>query len=354
MNGEVMAPAPQEVRGQRFTEVGPQQAVSGVVYIDCHFDGVHWRGNRLSDIRFVNCRFEDNRFEGGNWLRIQCEQCQFRRCVWNGCALEKVFWQGGAAVGIEWRQCGLKDFTCVELHAGEWRLLEPCSSHVSFINSRLEQWWLSGGVWLGSSWIKNQLSDIGIQRVELDNFIVGLSQVQRMALLECHGINARWLNCELDEMTVTSCRLRQAAWSGSAWRGGVLQDCQLAGANFEQSRLSHLQIVDTRLEQAIFHAASLEDCQLSRLHAPQIWLRRARLQRVDLSQANLNGLDACDAELRQVRLSGGDCGNGRLIGQPRGVWQEANTDGAIFSDQKFEQNQAWHARVQPGPRGEQR
>ena len=231
-------------------------------------------------------------------------------------------------------------------------MLELRGAHVSFVNSLLRRCLLSGGTWQASAWIKNRLADVRIQRAELDNFIVGLSQAQRMALLDCQGINTRWLYCELEDMSLESCRLRQAAWSGSAWRGGRLQDSQLAGANFEQSRLCQLEFTGCDLEQALFDGASLEDCQLSHLHAPRIWLRRARLERVDLSGAELDGLDACGAELRQVRLSGGSCRHGRLIGQPRDAWQAADTASAVFSDQKFEQTQAWRARVQPGPRGE--
>ncbi|PTU65997.1 hypothetical protein DB032_14215 [Chromobacterium sp. Panama] len=347
---ELAGQLPAVVEGLRF-DAPPAATLNRAVYIDCRFEGVHWQRCRFEEVRFVNCRFEANRFERCVWRELGCADSEFIDCVWDECELERVGWQRVSASRAQWRGGRQRDFSCVELDAADWRLSDVRSAHGSFVDCRLREWQLQGGRWSDSAWIRNQLDGFSVEGAELRNFIHGQSRARRVALSACRGLNARWIDCELEHMALDHCELRQAAWSHSVWNGGAIRASRLAGASFDQARLRRVQAREADLEQALFDGARLEDCAFEQLSAPRLSLRQARLEQVNLSGANLRGLDASGAALQSVKLSGCDCRGGRLIGQPRGAWSAADTAGALFDDSKLEQDRAWRQQAQPGPRG---
>ncbi|AUH51027.1 hypothetical protein CXB49_09485 [Chromobacterium sp. ATCC 53434] len=342
---------PEIVQNKRF-HTPPAPKLGETVYIGCHFDHVHWPRCHFDSVRFVDCRFDGNHFENCLWRQTGCADSQFIDCLWKNCDLERVGWQRVTATNAKWQGGRQREFSCVELNGNRWLLDDLRSEHGAFVDCELREWLLQGGVWSDSAWIKNRIDGLHIADAEFRNFIHGQSRCARVRLHHCHGVNARWIDCELEDMALDRCLLKQSAWSHSAWQDGAIRASRLPGACFDQARLSRVRALESNLEQAMFDDARLDDCVFDRVDAPRVSLRRARLERVTLAGANMRGLDACDATLVDVDLSGCDCRQGRLIGQPPGAWWAADTKGAVFDDEKLEQDRAWRQQMHPGPRGD--
>ncbi|AOK29360.1 MULTISPECIES: pentapeptide repeat-containing protein [Burkholderia] len=355
MNGPqlpMLAPTlPQVIKGRHYTTSHRELDLSDTIYEDCHFDQLTWRGCRLSNLRFVNCRFDSNLFEGCELINLIYEDCRVGATRWKDCVQRGVSFTGGEIADAVWADSLMRDAIFSKMTGSSWQFDAVRSAHVSFVASEFTDIAVNGGRWSDTSWIDVRIAGIEIQAAELENFIVGQSGCSRCTLSKCRGINVRWIDSQIERMTLHGCELKQAAWSHSTWSSGRIGASRLPLASFDHAKVNNLMVRDTELPQAIFDHASVMDSDLLRLHAPRIAFRHAQLSRVQLSGAQLQGLDARGARLDEVDLKGSDCRSGLLIGQPKQAWLAANTRQAIFDEAAAEDDHLWRQRTQPGARG---
>ncbi|WP_126284131.1 pentapeptide repeat-containing protein [Burkholderia stagnalis] len=349
----VSAPAlPTVIKGRHYTSSHHGLDLVGTIYQDCHFDRLTWSGCNLSNLRFVNCRFDANRFERCELTNLVYDGCNVAAGEWTDCVLRGVSLFGGEIRDSVWSRNLLRDVIFAQTSGAALRFYAVRAAHVSFIASELAGVELNGGRWSDVSCISLRLSDLCVHAAGLENFVVGQSQCTECLLDACTGINVRWIDSQIERMTVRACDLKQAAWSHSAWTDGEIAVSRLPLAAFDHAKLSNLSMRDVELPQAIFDHASVEDSDLHGLHAPRIAFRHARLARVQLAAAQLTGLDARGATLDRVGLNGADCRSGLLTGQQRHAWIAADTRQATFDEAAMDDDRQWRQRAQPGARGE--
>ncbi|UEP23066.1 pentapeptide repeat-containing protein [Burkholderia ambifaria] len=346
----VPPPLPEVVEGQRYVSAQRDVALADTLFVDCHFERVEWTGCRLSNLRFVNCTFDANRFDRCELEKLWYESSRVRDGAWTQSALQRVSFNECEIDGGAWAGCLLKDVVCSQSRGGTWTFDAVRGAHVSLIAGDYAGIMLRGGHWRDTSWIGSRLVDLQLESVELENLIAGRSGFERVVLAECRGINVRWIDSRIEQMTVQGCELKQAAWSHSAWVAGGIHASRLPIASFDHASVNGLTVTNSELPQAIFDSASVADSALQGVRAPRIALRDAWLTRVNLAGAQLQQLDARGVHLERVDLRGADCRSGNLIGQLRQTWAAADTREAVFEEATNTDEQIWWQRNYPGAR----
>ncbi|AOK50519.1 hypothetical protein WT60_27385 [Burkholderia sp. MSMB617WGS] len=344
-------PLPEVVEGQHYTLPQRDVALADTLFVDCHFDRVEWTGCRLSNLRFVNCTFDANRFDRCELMKLTYESSRLRASAWTQSALQGVSFSECEIEGGTWTGSLLKDVVCAQSKGARWLFDGVRGAHVSLVAGDYAGVTLRGGHWSDTSWIGSQLAELRLESVGLENLIAGQSGFQHAVLVECRGVNVRWIDSRIERLTVQGCELKQAAWSHSTWATGEIHASRLPLASFDHATVNGLTVTNSDLPQAIFDSASVSDSSLQGVRAQRIALRDAWLTRVNLSGAHLQQLDARGLHLERVDLRGADCRGGNLIGQLRPVWAAADTRDAVFEEATGADDQLWWQRVQPGARG---
>jgi uncharacterized protein YjbI with pentapeptide repeats len=348
---EVAAPrAPQVIKGQRYTGAQRHLRLTDTIYDSCHFDHVTWIECELSHLHFVNCRFEGNRFEQCALSRLSHERCELLDIAWIDCRQRGISHSGGTIKDALWRGEHLRDSVFAHMEGARWHFDALRSAHVSLVAAAFENLAISAGHWSDSALIEAEFTELHVHSARLENFIVGRSTCRQMSLTNCQGINTRWIEADIEAMTLRDCHLNQAAWSHCTWTQGAFESCHLPIAGFDHASLINVDIRNCELPQALFDSASVVGCDWRGMRAPRISLRLAQLRQVQLADAHLPQLDGRGVVLEDVSLAHCDCRKADLRGQPRTAWSGADTRQARFDIAADEDDRAWRQRVHPGAR----
>lgn len=268
--------------------------VSGILFQDCVFERVRIVRTNFTSSIFVNCRFEDCLFEACHFHQSVMANCTGERlCILDGTLSTTVITQADFS-RLEFQQTGngvvlaeskvgsvvfdgmgraQHDLTVSGCEFGEVLADNVAWRGASVVEADLSKWSLSNAEFTRCSFIKVQAGglDLGAVRFESCNLYQSAFPEGRLRSAE--------------RSIFAECDLAGADLSESKLSGALFSKANAAEANFERADLSGAMFPDAALVNAKFAGASARN---------SVWLR------ADLTSADFSNVDAWRGSFRNA------------------------------------------------------